>query len=89
MTNQLPQKYQGVAKALIPYTPEGEEFEGQMALITIDPPLPCFLCNQPASAALAAPAPDRFPGAGTPWLTFPICSACEERQVKSQVAESA
>ncbi len=87
MTDNLLQKYQEVAKALIPYTPDPEA-SGQMALIKINPVLPCFLCTQPASAALVAPAPDRFPGAGVPWLTFPICSACEERQVKSQAAGS-
>jgi len=84
MTDQLPQKYQSVAKALIPYTSGESESSGHMALISIDPALPCFLCNQPASDALIAPAPDQFPAAGTSWLTFPICSACEERQVKSQ-----
>ena len=86
MTDRLPQKYQNVAKALIPYTSQSES-SGQMALISIKPALPCFLCNQPASDALIAPAPDKFPSAGTSWLTFPICSACEERQVKSQEAK--
>ncbi len=87
MTNNLPQKYQEVAKALIPYTPKSES-AAQMALITIDPALPCFLCNQPAMAALITPTLEQFPSGGSPWLTFPICSACEERQVKSQAAES-
>ncbi len=88
MTERLPQKYQDVAKALIPFTPDTES-SSQMALITIDPALPCFLCTHPASAALIAPAPEQFPGAaGTSWLTFPICAACEERQVKSQTTES-
>ena len=88
MTEWLPQKYQDVARALIPYTPDVES-SGQMALITIDPALPCFLCTKPASEALIAPAPEQFHGAaGTSWLTFPICAACEERQVKSQSAKS-
>jgi hypothetical protein len=86
MTERLPQKYQEVARALIPYTPSGAS--GQMALITVDPALPCFICSRPATIALITPAPDQSPGAGTPWLTFPICSACEERQVKSQSTES-
>lgn len=88
MVSQLPQKYQKVAKTLIPYTPDDAGTPGQMALIAVDPVLPCFLCNQPASAALVTPAPDRFPGAGTAWLTFPICSSCEERQIKSQAAKT-
>ena len=88
MTDRLPQKYQEVAKALIPYTPHTES-SGGMALITVEPALPCFLCTQPASTALIAPAPTQFPGAAaTPWLAFPICAACEERQVKSQAVES-
>jgi hypothetical protein len=83
MPRHLPQKYQEVAKALIPYTPASSA--QQMALITIDPALPCFICNQPATIALTAPAPECAPeGAVTPWLTFPICSACEKRQVKSR-----
>jgi hypothetical protein len=82
MTDQLPQKYQDVAKALIPYTPNTSF--GQMVLIFVDPALPCFLCGQPAEAALVTPAPDSTPGAGTPWLTFPICPDCEKRQVTRQ-----
>lgn len=84
MANYLLQKYQEVANALVPYNAEAQ---GQMALITISPTLPCFLCGQPAALALIAPAPDYASGGGTPWLTFPLCSACEERQVKSQVAK--
>lgn len=84
MVERLPQKYQNVAKALIPYTPESSDAYGQMVLINVDPALPCFLCQQPATEALVAPAPDQFPGSGTAWLTFPICSDCEERQIKSQ-----
>jgi hypothetical protein len=86
MADKLLQKYEKVVKALIPSTPDDSDSSGQMALITIDPALPCFLCNQPATDALVTPAPDQFPSSGTPWLTFPICAACEERQVKSQSA---
>ncbi len=85
MTTSLPKKYQTVARAIIPYTPNTEA-AGQMVLISVDPPLPCFLCNRPAKDALVAPAPERFPGGGTAWLTFPICADCEERQIKSQAA---
>ena len=83
MSTRLPQKYQEVAKALIPYTPDRSS--SQMAVITVEPALPCFICNQPANVALITPAPNYAIGApGTPWLTFPICSACERRQVKKQ-----
>ena len=81
MATNLPQKYQEVAKALIPYIPEKPH---QMALININPALPCFICNRPATLALAAPAPEKISGAGNAWLTFPLCRKCEERQVKSQ-----
>ena len=50
MTSRLPQKYQDVAKAIIPYAPI--ESSSQMALINVDPALPCFLCGQPAHDAL-------------------------------------
>lgn len=86
MTSKLPQKYQDVAKAIIPYTPEHSS--NQLALIKVDPALPCFLCGQPARAALIAPAPQYASGAATAWLTFPICSGCEQRQVQQQFAES-
>ena len=87
MTTQLPQKYQQVAKALIPYTPERSS--SQMAVINIEPALPCFICNKPPHIALTAPAPDYAPGAaGTPWLTFPICSSCERRQVQKQSGQT-
>ena len=81
MATNLPQKYQEVAKALIPYTPEKPH---QMAVININPALPCFICNRPATLALTAPAPEQTSGAGTAWLTFPLCRKCEDRQVKSQ-----
>lgn len=81
MTNYLPQKYQEAARALIPYVPSMSD---QIALITIDPALPCFICNQPATMALATPARDQLPGATNAWLTFPICSTCEERQIKTE-----
>lgn len=82
MTEQLPQKYQEVARALIPYIPP-DRYD-QIAMIHIDPALPCSICGQPAPAALVAPAPDRPPTAPTAWLTFPICRDCEKRQVRSQ-----
>jgi hypothetical protein len=86
MTN-LPQKYQDVAKALIPYPFDETESPGQMMLISIDPTLPCFLCSHQASSALTAPAPDKYSGGGTAWLTFPICKDCEKRQIKHQVKD--
>jgi hypothetical protein len=79
MTSKLPQKYQEVAKSIVPY--ESRKKPGQMGLINIDPALPCVLCGRPATEAIIAPAPEQMPGA---WLSFPICSACEERQVKAQ-----
>lgn len=82
MTEHLPQKYQDVAKALIPFTPDTST--AQMALIKIEPALPCFLCGQPAESALIAPAQEYAYVTGTPWLTFPICPACEKRQVTRQ-----
>ena len=85
MAEYLIQKYQEIPKALIPYVPRSDASQ-QMALITIEPALPCFLCGQPAMMALIAPAPDYASGNQVPWLTFPICEACEERQVKAQAA---
>ncbi|GAB4433369.1 MAG: hypothetical protein Kow0031_14950 [Anaerolineae bacterium] len=79
MTTKLPQKYQEVARALVPY--QNRARKGQMALIGIEPPLPCTLCGHPASEAIIAPALDQAPGA---WLTFPLCGSCVERQVKAQ-----
>ena len=81
MTTTLPQKFQAVAKALVPYVPDTSH---QMALISVEPPLPCFICAQPAQAALIAPAPGHFSGAAAAWLTFPICADCEQRQVGGQ-----
>ena len=86
MTSRLPQKYQDVAKAIIPYAPSGSF--SQMVLINVNPALPCFLCGQPARTALIAPAPDQAPGTGRAWLTFPICPACEKRQVHRQAPNS-
>lgn len=80
MTSNLPQKYQIVAKELIPYKRQKSH---KMALISIDPALPCILCNGPATEAIIIPAPDQAPGA---WLTFPLCEFCEERQVRAQPA---
>lgn len=81
MTARLPQKYQAIARALMPYVPDSSE---QIALIAIDPALPCFICNQPATRALIAPARDHLPGSVMAWLTLPICHECEQRQIKSQ-----
>ena len=67
MTDNLPQKYQEVAKALIPYVPDTSH---QMALITIEPALPCFICAQPAHSALIAPAPDNSLGQERPGSLF-------------------
>lgn len=78
MTRNLPQKYQKVAKALIPYVPDTSH---QMALIAIDPALPCFICANLAHEAIIAPARGYSSGAGSAWLTFPICANCEARQV--------
>lgn len=86
MTTKLPQKYQEVAKALIPYVPT--DTAHKMAVVSLEPALPCIICNQPATMALITPAPDYAPeGAGTPWLTFPVCRSCETRQVKGQTSE--
>lgn len=87
MANTLLQKYREVAKALVPYIPDEADSSGQMALITISPALPCFLCGQPAATALIAPAREYKVSANTPWLTFPLCPACQERQVPGQSAE--
>ncbi len=86
MTTHLPQKYQEMAKELMPYKPGTSE---QIALITIDPTLPCFLCDQPATKALIAPARDHLPSTAMAmaWLTFPICDSCEKRQVKTRPRE--
>jgi hypothetical protein len=81
MPENIPQKYREVAKAIIPYVPDTSH---QMALITVDPALPCFICGQPAQSALIAPAPGHSAGAGPAWLTFPICLDCEKRQVQHQ-----
>jgi hypothetical protein len=75
----LPQKYEKVAKELIPY--QATETFQQLGLIKIEPALPCVLCNGPATEAIIAPAPDQPPGT---WLTFPICSSCEERQIRTE-----
>ena len=80
MTTYLPQKYQEIPKELTAYMPEKSD---QIALITIDPALPCFICSQPAAMALITAAPDHIAGAAA-WLTFPICAACEKRQVERQ-----
>ncbi len=80
MTTLLPQIYREMAKELIPFTPDQSD---KIGMITIDPPLPCFICNQPAGKALIAPAKEHSPAADAmAWLTFPICSNCEKRQVK-------
>ena len=81
--SSLPQKYQEVAKAIIPYEFEAEESH-KMALINIDPTLPCFLCGRSATLALVTPAPQYAQGQTIPWLTFPICQQCEMAQVQSQ-----
>lgn len=78
MKTYLPQKYQQAAVAIIPYTPTPTQ-EEQIMLISIDPTLPCFLCNQPATMALSLPPKE---GSGAAWLMFPICVSCEERQVR-------
>ena len=77
----LPQKYSEIPKALIPYVPAASE---RVALITIDPALPCFICSQPATYALIVPAAEHLPSAPAAWLTFPICTSCEERQIQGQ-----
>ena len=79
MTTKLPQKYQDVAKAIIPYVPENTSH--QMMLIAVTPDLPCFICGHPAAEALITQAAGHSAGAGSAWLTFPICRSCEERQV--------
>ena len=85
----LPEKYQNVAKALIPYARRRGEASGQMALISIEPALPCFLYGQPAQDALVTPSAEHYSdSSSTPWLTFPICKECEERQIKSQTVET-
>ena len=75
----LPQKYQEAARAIIPYNSGPSE---QITLIKIEPALPCFICGQPALAALTTPAPAHLLSISTSaWLIFPICAACEERQI--------
>lgn len=81
MTSYLPQKYQDVARELIPYKSKKPT---QLALIHIDPALPCILCSNPATNAIIVPAPEQTAGA---WLTFPICDICEERQIKTEAAQ--
>ncbi len=78
MPTNLPQIYQEVAREVIPY--KSRQAHGKMALIAINPALPCVLCSGPATNAIIAPAPEQAPGA---WLTFPICNSCEERQVRN------
>ena len=85
--SNLPQKYEQVAKAIIPYAFEQEESH-HMALIKIDPTLPCFLCGRSAASALVTPAPQYAQGQTIPWLTFPICQQCEKTQVQSQSGET-
>lgn len=81
MTTYLPQKYQEVAREVIPYVPAETD---QIALIGIDPALPCFICSQPATKALITLAPEHVAGEVIAWLTFPICASCEKRQIKSR-----
>lgn len=84
----LPQKYEEVAKSLIPYVSEQTETH-QMALISVEPALPCFLCGRPATKALAAPAKHVQHQTVSPWLTFPICPNCEATQIGSQPGHAA
>lgn len=86
MAEMLPQKYEEIVRALTPYVSE-QTASGQMALITIEPALPCFICGEPATEALIAPAREYELGNRRPWLTFPICPTCEERQIGSQSDE--
>jgi hypothetical protein len=86
MSNMLPQKHEEMVRALTPYVSE-QTASGQMALITIEPALPCFICGEPATEALIAPAREYEVDHRLPWLTFPICPACEERQVWGQPDE--
>jgi hypothetical protein len=80
MTSLLPQKYQEIAREIIPFSGKKPQ---QLGVITIDPALPCFLCTNPATNAIIVPAPEQTPGA---WLAFPICDTCEERQIKHVAA---
>ena len=80
----LPQKYEKVARELIPY--QASKAFHQLGLIKIEPALPCVLCNGPATEAIISPAPDQAPGT---WLTFPICSSCEERQIRTETSSPA
>ena len=80
----LPQKYEKVARELIPY--QAREAYQQLGLIKIEPALPCVLCNGPATEAIIAPASDQAPGT---WLAFPICSSCEERQIRTECTNPA
>jgi hypothetical protein len=77
--SNLPQKYQEVPRALIPLIDEADSRE--MAVLTIEPALPCFLCGNPAHKALVAPSPRQAPDTITPWLTFPLCPRCEAAQI--------
>jgi len=81
MTTNLPQKYQEVAREVIPYPGPPAQ---QLGLISLNPALPCILCSSPATSAIIVPAPEQAPGA---WLAFPICSLCEERQIKTVAAQ--
>jgi hypothetical protein len=86
MSEMLPQKYDEIVRALTPYVSE-QTGSGQMALISIEPALPCFICGEPANEALIAPAREYELGSSQPWLTFPICPTCEERQVRGQAED--
>jgi hypothetical protein len=85
MTTQLPQLYRDAARSLIAYASNTSE---QIAMITIDPALPCFICSQPATKALITPAQEHLPNAAMAWLTFPICDGCEKRQIITQAGGS-
>jgi len=53
------------------------EDDGAPARIHINPPLPCGIagCGQPATEALAEPAPDD----PALWQLMPVCDACMGR----------
>jgi hypothetical protein len=82
MSTFLPQKYQQVAKEIVPF--QARKSFHQLGFIKIDPALPCVLCGKPATEAIIAPATEQAPGS---WLTFPVCSACEERQVFTETRD--